>query len=286
MENPKELKKVIFHLVTNLPSPQLDHSAISTSPDRQSPPLRLAIIPPRKEKIVSAIEKIYSVIKTFPKETKDVKETIKKNNSITCIDTDDSENCTTESESNLNSNEKVSTKSDKPQYELPPLNDKYKKNPSYYVYEEDKNYHQTDVKLDTLRTFPQKWSSLTPECSIIQEPRGKHNSLSQDNSDESNIGLDLNDKSCVIQLPSEQIRSGIKRTSHVEDEFDTMTKKKIVDPNEGLVYSGRDSPSLEKFFDEASMYIIIFLNFNVIFIFTKIRYFLSSAFSTTVLFKT
>nr|QOQ34740.2 methoprene-tolerant protein 2 [Agrotis ipsilon] len=70
VEDPRRLEQVILHLVTNLPSPSSQESEeepfTSSSPDRKSmSPHRLTIIPPNKERIVSAIEKIYSVIKTF-----------------------------------------------------------------------------------------------------------------------------------------------------------------------------------------------------------------------------
>ncbi|XP_063632832.1 neuronal PAS domain-containing protein 2-like isoform X1 [Cydia splendana] len=65
VEDPKQLEKVILHLVTNLPSPQPDEKDHSLSPERDGPHVHLAIIPPRKERIVMGIEKIYTVIKNF-----------------------------------------------------------------------------------------------------------------------------------------------------------------------------------------------------------------------------
>ncbi|XP_063393388.1 neuronal PAS domain-containing protein 2-like isoform X2 [Cydia fagiglandana] len=65
VEDPKQLEKVILHLVTNLPSPQSDEKDHSLSPERDGPHVHLAIIPPRKERIVMGIEKIYTVIKNF-----------------------------------------------------------------------------------------------------------------------------------------------------------------------------------------------------------------------------
>ncbi|XP_063837408.1 circadian locomoter output cycles protein kaput-like isoform X1 [Ostrinia nubilalis] len=74
VEDPRQLEKVILHLVTNLPSPQSEEDLRGESPDRSVPAsARLAIIPPKKERIVSAIEKIYSVIKTFPSESNSLK---------------------------------------------------------------------------------------------------------------------------------------------------------------------------------------------------------------------
>ncbi|XP_068624386.1 uncharacterized protein [Battus philenor] len=69
VEDPRRLEKVILHLVTNLPSsPPV---ACQYNPvNGCSSPFRLSIIPPRKEKIVNAIEKIYSVIKSFKKKPK------------------------------------------------------------------------------------------------------------------------------------------------------------------------------------------------------------------------
>lgn len=56
-------------MVTNLPSPQPPDYQVASSPIQDDTfQGRLAIIPPRRERIVSAIEKIYSVIKTFNKE--------------------------------------------------------------------------------------------------------------------------------------------------------------------------------------------------------------------------
>ncbi|CAG4939928.1 unnamed protein product [Parnassius apollo] len=68
VEDPKELEKVILHLVTNLPSPQPESPQTASPDHNDSPPFHLSIIPPQKERIVNAIEKIYSVIKTFNKE--------------------------------------------------------------------------------------------------------------------------------------------------------------------------------------------------------------------------
>lgn len=73
VEDPRRLEQVILHLVTNLPSPPPDgHDQdpfAAASPEKSmSPTHRLTIIPPNKERIVSAIEKIYSVIKTFPRD--------------------------------------------------------------------------------------------------------------------------------------------------------------------------------------------------------------------------
>lgn len=67
VEDPRALEKVILHLVTNLPSPKPEN--ISPLPEKgESPTLPLAIIPPRKERIISAIEKIYKVINIFSKD--------------------------------------------------------------------------------------------------------------------------------------------------------------------------------------------------------------------------
>lgn len=60
VEDPRQLEKVILHLVTNLPSPQPEDSHHNTYPN--SEPSHLAIIPPQREKIQKAIEKSYSVI--------------------------------------------------------------------------------------------------------------------------------------------------------------------------------------------------------------------------------
>ncbi|KOB72960.1 Methoprene-tolerant homolog-2, partial [Operophtera brumata] len=63
VEDPRNLERVILHLVTNLPSQSSSPEPVSALPTA----LRLALIPPKKERIVSAIEKIYTVIKTIPK---------------------------------------------------------------------------------------------------------------------------------------------------------------------------------------------------------------------------
>ncbi|XP_031767389.2 aryl hydrocarbon receptor nuclear translocator-like protein 2 isoform X2 [Galleria mellonella] len=68
VEDPRQLEKVILHLVTNLPSPGVDNIPRSISPDRfEISPVRLSIIPPKKDRIVKAIEKIYSIISPLPK---------------------------------------------------------------------------------------------------------------------------------------------------------------------------------------------------------------------------
>lgn len=64
VEDPKQLEQVIMHLVTNISSPATGDGSRSSSPDdHSSSSLRLSIIPPRKDHIVNAIEKIYGVIK-------------------------------------------------------------------------------------------------------------------------------------------------------------------------------------------------------------------------------
>ncbi|OWR51919.1 methoprene-tolerant protein-2 [Danaus plexippus plexippus] len=65
VEDPRQLEKVILHLVTNLPSFKSgDIFQQSTYNGEISPP-ELAIIPPRKEKIQKAIERSYSLIKNL-----------------------------------------------------------------------------------------------------------------------------------------------------------------------------------------------------------------------------
>ncbi|XP_026500846.2 hypoxia-inducible factor 1-alpha-like isoform X2 [Vanessa tameamea] len=66
VEDPRQLEKVILHLVTNLPSPQPEdthHNPCSINGEVS--PSHLAIIPPQRERIQKAIEKSYSVIKTI-----------------------------------------------------------------------------------------------------------------------------------------------------------------------------------------------------------------------------
>ncbi|CAB3225927.1 unnamed protein product [Arctia plantaginis] len=69
VENPRRLEEVILHLVTNLPSPpteDLDEDVRSITTEKNvSPSQRITIIPPDKEQIVNAIDKIYGVIKTL-----------------------------------------------------------------------------------------------------------------------------------------------------------------------------------------------------------------------------
>lgn len=59
VEDPKQLERVIYQLVTDLPSP-----LINRKPSKETNS-GLSIIPPRKEQIKKAIEKSYSVIKTL-----------------------------------------------------------------------------------------------------------------------------------------------------------------------------------------------------------------------------
>ncbi|XP_050360947.1 hypoxia-inducible factor 1-alpha-like isoform X2 [Nymphalis io] len=59
VEDPRQLEKVILHLVTNLPSPD------TQNPCKGEISSHLAIIPPKRERIQRAIEKSYSVIKTI-----------------------------------------------------------------------------------------------------------------------------------------------------------------------------------------------------------------------------
>nr|QLH55914.1 methoprene-tolerant protein 2 [Chilo suppressalis] len=73
VEDPRQLEKVILHLVTNLPSPKPSNEERGASPDCVPSAGHLAIIPPKKERIVSAIKKIYGVIKNFPKDLQTVR---------------------------------------------------------------------------------------------------------------------------------------------------------------------------------------------------------------------
>ncbi|KAI5647023.1 PAS domain-containing protein [Phthorimaea operculella] len=60
----QDLERVILYLVTNLPSPPPPSQSHSNTPVGEASPAQpLAIIPPEKERIVSAIEKIYSLVK-------------------------------------------------------------------------------------------------------------------------------------------------------------------------------------------------------------------------------
>ncbi|XP_035446674.2 neuronal PAS domain-containing protein 2 isoform X3 [Spodoptera frugiperda] len=71
VEDPRRLEQVILHLVTNLPSPAPSESTQepNSSPQKNKSPHHLTIIPPNKERIVSAIEKIYNVIKAVPRDS-------------------------------------------------------------------------------------------------------------------------------------------------------------------------------------------------------------------------
>ncbi|CAH2103878.1 unnamed protein product [Euphydryas editha] len=65
VEDPRQLEKVILHLVTNLPSPQPEDTHHSIYANTEPSPSHLAIIPPQRERIQRAIEKSYSVIKNI-----------------------------------------------------------------------------------------------------------------------------------------------------------------------------------------------------------------------------
>ncbi|KAJ2954250.1 hypothetical protein O0L34_g2498 [Tuta absoluta] len=59
----QDLERVILYLVTNLPSPPPSQSRSNTPETEALPAQPLAIIPPNRERILSAIEKIYSLVK-------------------------------------------------------------------------------------------------------------------------------------------------------------------------------------------------------------------------------
>ncbi|XP_013140025.1 PREDICTED: hypoxia-inducible factor 1-alpha-like isoform X2 [Papilio polytes] len=65
VEDPRQLQKVILHLVTNLPSPSPDTTQSNSPFQEERSPYRLSIIPPKKERIFHAIDKIYNVIECF-----------------------------------------------------------------------------------------------------------------------------------------------------------------------------------------------------------------------------
>ncbi|KAJ0183930.1 hypothetical protein K1T71_000353 [Dendrolimus kikuchii] len=290
VEDPKQLEKVILHLVTNLPSPHSDDSANASSDPQSS--LRLNIIPPRKEKIVSAIEKIYSVIKTLPKEGEGK---AKNENAITCVDitqdkmspgpslsSQSNENVSEEIETNLISNENVFENSEKSQNELVPFNNVYKTLQPNYIYEDKINYLQPDEDVyppgttatdfvtqpNLPRELPEMTSimftnaTINSEANIIQVPNVKYDFLitPETNSNKTNIYQDVNVDSFVLeQLTADQFKIGVKRTSDgMDQELNAIFKKKtpvlkqantIVEGDQ--ITSGSNSPSLEKFFDEA-----------------------------------
>lgn len=219
VEDPRQLERVILHLVTNLPS----LSKLPTPANASPTALRLTIIPPRKERIVSAIEKIYTVIKTIPKHP-----------SILHEDTTPDEGFIL----SPNQNDLLQTES------LLPL-------PFDHVYLQTQRSTQTDASCSPGNLSDSEYLPTDVAYDVIMPFNNNIKQMKfqmfppQDNYSE--------------QLYSEPILSGssvagMKRhKNYDQEEQETSTKKKGTGISHEQI-SDRSSPSLETFFDEASKY--------------------------------
>ncbi|XP_028032150.1 circadian locomoter output cycles protein kaput-like isoform X2 [Bombyx mandarina] len=73
VEDPKQLVNVVLHMVTDLPTSKPGIALKQNNP--ASPSHNLSIIPPKKERIVSGVEKIYTIFKNMMGNTPPVQQT-------------------------------------------------------------------------------------------------------------------------------------------------------------------------------------------------------------------
>lgn len=204
VEDPRQLEKVILHLVTNLPS----SSPSRTSREQLAP--RISIIPHKKERILSAIDKIYTVITTIPKQP------------------------------SVNHDIDGATAAPQADYflqadTLPPLpvDDAY------------------------LTQSEEAGGTCSPGTTLQYSPPDlAYDGIVPYSSEQMNLQMyppPANFQEQIFEwMPGTS--AGVKRPKYMDrDDHETTTKKKVMaDEPGGAEHSGRNSPSLEMFFDEAS----------------------------------
>ncbi|XP_053624190.1 neuronal PAS domain-containing protein 2-like isoform X2 [Plodia interpunctella] len=261
VEDPRQLEKVILHLVTNLPSPQSEDDPPSVSPDRRnSPSPRLSIIPPPKKRIVSAIEKIYSVLNTFskPREVKSHSTSIEELNSL-------SSSPVTETSSNTTFNMSDSplplaftptmytgTTSSNHFAKLPTFNKICKREqpnndsgnqPYFHSVGNNTAYQLSGNSAVSAITAPMSFYK-NPESNVVQND-SKYQFLNSQQKDEKNQLIDSQQTSIVT--------TGLKRQRDCKD-GDVAFKKKNVETsqleNDTYRALGQEAPSFDTFFDE------------------------------------
>lgn len=233
VEDPRQLEKVILHLVTNLPSPQPDENEMSLSPDGSKPPVHLAIIPPRKERIVSAIEKIYSVIKTFKNPNID-REMKRKKATI-------SQRVQEISNPTLN-------------LDATPNNSQSGTLPKITTIGTYRNQN-----LDDFDQIFQNVDLNPASVEVVADPIVFSNYIAQQPNKSAKFNFNKISADCEIvdlELPgTSATATAVKRPSEYQHEDGSYKKKMLPIDNETEEHgNGRTSPTLENFFNEASEY--------------------------------
>ncbi|XP_061729503.1 neuronal PAS domain-containing protein 2-like isoform X2 [Cydia pomonella] len=234
VEDPKQLEKVILHLVTNLPSPQPDEKDHSLSPERDGPHVHLAIIPPRKERIVMGIEKIYTVIKNFNNPYIDEHVDVKRIRGSSVEATTPSHN-TSHFE------------------DAPPENTKTLPTIATIT---NKHY-----RIHTnLEDFGEIFQNLKPALPNIDEtcevktPASFAEYIAKQPNKQTKFNFTKTEKACesvILEEPGSSFSViGTKRSIDVSAEDDYSKKKSAQNESEEAV-NGRSSPTLESFFNDA-----------------------------------
>ncbi|KAL0902324.1 hypothetical protein ABMA27_000221 [Loxostege sticticalis] len=279
VEDPRQLEKVILHLVTNLPSPQPEEDFRGESPDRSLPggAGRLAIIPPKKERIVSAIEKIYSVIKTFP-ENIGASLKIQKVNSCNSLSTVPDTQVVTFRKSanrapkiiNEPTQQALYTQTTEGLQKLPTFNDVYQR-----------RHTETTVMLQDINRFNPATALHSNSLSVEEMSKNNYTELAtitmgsvlnnkgigspnekgatvkyrliltpKSSANQSKV---MGERSLLLQGPG-PITAGTKRPREYAD-LETASKKKSIDVQKTEQQEDADdSPYLDTFFDEALTY--------------------------------
>lgn len=238
VEDPKQLEKVILNMVTTLPSANEINSP-RVSPSRGESPHRLALIPPKKERIVSAIEKIYTVIKTIPKKPdEDLKSVIEKVQAVTTV-----------LEETSQISYEVTTEAMTPPYSdtsnLPSFN------AFFHAQGSEAEHSETYSPL----TSPDFNSTITNSRNEISFPLNEVGTT-QPAIEFEVLSPAMNECNGIManMLSGLNNTAGVKRPRY-EDQGETSKKKTAVKTNAANEQAtGRDTPTLEMFFDEEGMY--------------------------------
>ncbi|XP_063373620.1 basic helix-loop-helix ARNT-like protein 1 [Cydia amplana] len=234
VEDPKQLEKVILHLVTNLPSPQPDEQDHSLSPERDGPHVHLAIIPPRKERIVMGIEKIYTVIKNFNNPNIDEHIDVKRIRA---------------------SSVEATTPSHTPRFEDASPENTHATLPTISTI--TNKHYRTKTNLDD---FGEIFQNLKPALTNIEETREVKTPttfaeyIAKQPNKKTKFNFTKTEKVCEIVNLEEPGSSfsvtGTKRSMDFSADDDISKKKSAQNEHEEAV-NGRSSPTLESFFNDA-----------------------------------
>ncbi|XP_059054469.1 hypoxia-inducible factor 1-alpha-like [Achroia grisella] len=267
VEDPRQLEKVILHLVTNLPSPDIDDIPPSISPERfDSPSFRLSIIPPRKERIVKAIEKIYSIISPLPKSrssTYSYEDTNEASTSFCSTVTDVMPTPQLEPDDVLPPLTMIATSSnqDITETRLPNFSNIYYRHPTDMISNDNNYYNTAETEIDSLThniTNPTGHYSGTASITFTNVGSNNQSDYSG-NANGSGIRYqvyvappdDINQYQSGTNVSEIATQPGVKRSSDGRDQ-ETVSRKKVAARKPEFTEQNYDPepPMFDNFFDD------------------------------------